>query len=134
MIIFCLSDNIERFQKPINKDRTLWNQFSINLPGWVLIKLSRGIHFSNHSKWFLPLPISSYHALFFFHILRLLQTANTLNEDWTNVFWKEPDSKYLIFGKIQSLSQLLDPSVETGKGYGQYFKKKNEHGCVPIKL
>ena len=40
----------------------------------------------------------------------------------------------MIFGKIQSLSQLLDPSVV--KGYGQYFKKKKkkEHGCVPIKL
>ena len=32
MIIFSLSDNIERFQKPINKDRPLRNQFSINLP------------------------------------------------------------------------------------------------------
>ena len=62
-------------------------------------------------------------------------TANTLNEDWTNVFWKEPDNKYLVFGKIQSLSQLLDPSVVAGKGYGQYFqKKKKEYSYVPIRL
>lgn len=39
----------------------------------------------------------------------------------------------MVSGKIQSLSQLLDPSVVAGKGYGQYFKK-NEYGCVPIKL